>query len=627
MPADREELLLLGRGGLNLREQPAEVGQSELVDSLNWQLDQNGALTKRLGTIAWASQNAANILALYTYTPSGASPTLVAHFDDGSVQTTQIGDTWTTIDTGLSTNHPIGFVQYLDKAYWGDGTNAMRQWDGVTLTLLPTADTDDVQTVTITGTPTGGTFTLTLDGQTTSALAYNASAGNVQSALEALTNIGTGNVLCSGGALPGTGVVCTFRAGMSFRPVDLITHTDSLTGGSSPAVHVTHTTQGAAAVPPGRLVTIFRNRLWIAYGRTVEWSAAGDPTNFTSQLNFVTFPDDTDITALIKAPNFVYHRVLYDGVLVFTQHRTHRIVDDSDNLAGVVTGGSNVIVDTSQGCLGQRSAVEMNGLIYLVGRGGVYTTNGYGPCEKQSLKIQPLLNQVQQGQELTVSACQWQGRYLLAYTPVGATGNTLLLELNTDLPADGGQHPWMAHSIGVNAMTVLPTSAGDILLYADSSVGDEGYVRRMWTGATDVDGDSDALPIIAKCRSGAQLLGVNGRKRLRYVQAYGSGKIQLSASSDFVTASGEPKILDMSDTGGSVWNSFNWNEGLWGPTSNAKTARAYFTQTLGRFLTFELAEAGEQQRAGPTVLGVPGTEIGGAAIYGLNVRIIPLDPS
>ncbi|WP_425619120.1 RHS repeat-associated core domain-containing protein [Anatilimnocola sp. NA78] len=41
---------------------------------------------------------------------------------------------------------------------------------------------------------TSGTFTLTFDGQTTSAIAYNASAGTVQAALEALSNIGSGEV-------------------------------------------------------------------------------------------------------------------------------------------------------------------------------------------------------------------------------------------------------------------------------------------------------------------------------------------------------------------------------------------------------------------------------------------------
>jgi hypothetical protein len=70
--------------------------------------------------------------------------------------------------------------------------------------------TSEVQTITITGTPTGGTFTLTFAGATTSAIAYNASAATVQTALEALSTIGSGNVLCAGGALPGAAVTATF---------------------------------------------------------------------------------------------------------------------------------------------------------------------------------------------------------------------------------------------------------------------------------------------------------------------------------------------------------------------------------------------------------------------------------
>ena len=45
--------------------------------------------------------------------------------------------------------------------------------------------TDEVQTVTITGGPTGGTFTLTWGGQTTAAIAYNATAATVQALNEA----------------------------------------------------------------------------------------------------------------------------------------------------------------------------------------------------------------------------------------------------------------------------------------------------------------------------------------------------------------------------------------------------------------------------------------------------------
>lgn len=53
--------------------------------------------------------------------------------------------------------------------------------------------TDEVQTVTLVN-ATGGTWTLTYDDQTTTALAYGASAAAVDAALEALSNIGVADV-------------------------------------------------------------------------------------------------------------------------------------------------------------------------------------------------------------------------------------------------------------------------------------------------------------------------------------------------------------------------------------------------------------------------------------------------
>jgi hypothetical protein len=104
---------------------------------------------------------------------------------------------------------------------------------------------DERQTVTITGTPTGGTFTLSYDGQTTAGIAYNANAAAVQSALEALSNIGVGDVTVSGGALPGTPVVVRFTGALERQDVDDMTANGAgLTGGSSPAVAVVETQKG-----------------------------------------------------------------------------------------------------------------------------------------------------------------------------------------------------------------------------------------------------------------------------------------------------------------------------------------------------------------------------------------------
>ena len=103
---------------------------------------------------------------------------------------------------------------------------------------------NEVQTVTITGTPTGGSFTLTYQGKTTAAIAYNATGAQVRAALIAGTDL-TANQLSatSGGPLPGTAVVVTFDTGSD---VSQMTATGSLTGGTTPAVAVTTTTAGGA---------------------------------------------------------------------------------------------------------------------------------------------------------------------------------------------------------------------------------------------------------------------------------------------------------------------------------------------------------------------------------------------
>ena len=107
--------------------------------------------------------------------------------------------------------------------------------------------TAEVQTVTITGTPTGGTFTLTYAGQTTAAIAYNANAAAVQAALEALSNLDAGDVAVGGGPGPGTPWTVTFALALG-NPAQM-TATGSFIGGTAPAVAVTTTTPYVAPAP------------------------------------------------------------------------------------------------------------------------------------------------------------------------------------------------------------------------------------------------------------------------------------------------------------------------------------------------------------------------------------------
>ena len=120
------------------------------------------------------------------------------------------------------------------------GSNLM-EWYGTNLGLK----TNEVQSVAITGTPTGGTYTLTYAGQTTAGIAWNAAASVVQAALRALSNIGAADVTCTGGPHPGTPVVVTFTGNLAGTDVAQMTGSGTLlTGGTTPAVVVTTTTPG-----------------------------------------------------------------------------------------------------------------------------------------------------------------------------------------------------------------------------------------------------------------------------------------------------------------------------------------------------------------------------------------------
>lgn len=122
------------------------------------------------------------------------------------------------------------------------GRNAQR------LTAQST-NTNEVQSIATTGTPTGGTFTLSYGGQTTAAIPYDESAANIATALIALSNVGAGDFVGSGGPLPSA---CVMTAGAAFASKGVLPITadySGLTGGTAPTVTVSTTTQGATTLP------------------------------------------------------------------------------------------------------------------------------------------------------------------------------------------------------------------------------------------------------------------------------------------------------------------------------------------------------------------------------------------
>lgn len=104
------------------------------------------------------------------------------------------------------------------------------------------APTNEVQIVSLPGGPTGGTFTLSLNGITTGNIAWNASASAVQTALRAV--LGSNEVSCTGGALPGTAVTVTFQGDLGGQNLPLMVADGTNLTGASVAMSISTTTGG-----------------------------------------------------------------------------------------------------------------------------------------------------------------------------------------------------------------------------------------------------------------------------------------------------------------------------------------------------------------------------------------------
>jgi hypothetical protein len=166
----------------------------------------------------------------------------------------------------------------LDKsAFTGTWTNgfipsgvALAQLTATKLYVPYGGNASEVQSLIATG-ASAGTFTLTFDGETTAAIAWNANAAAVQSALEALSSVNPGDITAAGGPLPGTAVTLTFGGQYGGTNVPAITgNSGSLTGGTAT---ITTPTAGGSASSDGSQT--FAGLLYapVAYGLG---NAAGD---------------------------------------------------------------------------------------------------------------------------------------------------------------------------------------------------------------------------------------------------------------------------------------------------------------------------------------------------------------
>jgi flagellin-like hook-associated protein FlgL len=116
------------------------------------------------------------------------------------------GDVTVSVESGVATieftggleNTPVALVIGDNNLHQGDAATAVEA-PGVSVDTEGTASADEVQTISFSNIA-GGTFTLSFMDEVTVALDFNASAADVEAALEALSTVGEGNVSVGGTA-------------------------------------------------------------------------------------------------------------------------------------------------------------------------------------------------------------------------------------------------------------------------------------------------------------------------------------------------------------------------------------------------------------------------------------------
>jgi len=186
----------------------------------------------------------------------------------------------------------------------------------ITEYTITAVNSNEVVTVTITG-ATGGTFTLSFGGQTTTALAYDAPASAVDAALEVLSTIGTGNVAVTG--IDGGPYRIEFTGTLAATNVGAVTADDGELIGTTPVISVVVDREGATT--------------WeLTFAPVIP---AGDVPSEDDPITFL--PQQLEIK-------------IGDGNLTYTEHKSYDYLLDRGDL-DTVREGDEVPMDVRIECV------------------------------------------------------------------------------------------------------------------------------------------------------------------------------------------------------------------------------------------------------------------------------------
>jgi flagellar hook-associated protein 2 len=179
-----------------------------------------------------------------------------------------------------------------------------------------TAAVAEVQHLDFVDRATGGTFTLTYDGQTTAAIARNATVGEVQAALEALSNVSAGDITVDGDQLSVNNGTMTFTFTDTAGDVNMLVIDSSNLTPSDPANWImTEQTKGEDGYISRSSNTIDDVISGVTLHLHDTTDAGGEEITLTRDIQSVKTKLSAMVTAYNAAVTYIKEKTAYNDEL------------------------------------------------------------------------------------------------------------------------------------------------------------------------------------------------------------------------------------------------------------------------------------------------------------------------
>lgn len=296
------------------------------------------------------------------------------------------------------------------------------------------------------------------------------------------------------------------------------------------------------------------------------------------------------------------------GLLVFKNGSYYRVYDSSN--------GSYVTVDPQVGANSALAVVTLYGQVMVMGRGGIYTTNGTTPLSKVSAKVDPLFRaDALATAHLDLCCAGWlDDRVYFSFPRTGSTVNDICLEYH---PIEG----WI--SAGSNAASCYATDLNDTQKLYGGSPSVSGQVYEMFNGGSDDGADIESWFQTQWFEPSSGFL-----TRMLRLLPVGRGNFTLFVKTDYTVGQGTSYDVEIS-RGGFVWNDpgSTWNLAgqEWGPTVYEAYADPIPSPGVCRSVAIRVAETSSTVMTAPPLLGTGvAPQVGAWALGGCDLQYVQL---